>query len=135
MSTDPTQIEQTPTTGDASSTPDASQPTSPAAEPTPATEQAPAPEEAAPVNTGPARKVGDMVLYVLPEGTSPGEVRPAVVVRTWSDDPGNLVNLQVFTDGVNDFITAHPGASGILWRTSVHNDEVDKAPGTYHSLA
>jgi|SRR5438874_13488916 len=124
MSTDPTQIEQTPVEA---------QPTTDA---TPTVEPTPPPDvpAAAPVNTGPARKVGDFVLYVLADGSYPGEARPAVVVRTWSDDPGNLVNLQVFTDGVNDYITAHPGASGILWRTSVANDEVDKAPGTYHSI-
>jgi len=82
-----------------------------------------------------APKVGDQVIYVLPDGSYPGDERPAVVVRVWGDKPDSLVNLQVFTDSVNDYITAHPGASGLLWATSVHNDESEKKPGTYHRSA
>lgn len=90
-----------------------------------------------PATTGQLPSVGRIVHYVLPEGNYPGEHRPAIIVKVWGDENGNpqsdsLVNLQVFTDNVNDFITAHPGGSGILWRTSVHHDEDIKEPGTYH---
>ena len=56
---------------------------------------------------------GRMVHYVLDDGPSKGQHRPAVVVKVWSKDLGS-VNLQVFTDGSNDGV---PG--GIMWVTSV----------------
>lgn len=85
---------------------------------------------------GPARKIGETVGYVLPDGASPGDVRPAIIVRVWEEDkPDAMVNLQVFTDGLNDYVASHTGGSGILWATSVHNDEEGKAPGTYHTRA
>jgi hypothetical protein len=44
--------------------------------------------------------VGSDVLYALPKGSkNPGELRPAKVVRVWSQ---TCVNLMVFTDGSND---------------------------------
>jgi hypothetical protein len=79
-----------------------------------------------------APQVGDMVLYVLPDGAYPGEARPAVVVKVWGDTSDARVNLQVFTDGTSDYVATHAGATGILGSTSVANDEDDKAPGTYH---
>jgi hypothetical protein len=75
--------------------------------------------------------VGRMVHYVLPEGRSLGEHRPAIVVRVWKDIPSypeGTVNLQVFTDGSND---GRDHAAGIVWRTSVHYSE-GKEPGTWH---
>ena len=66
---------------------------------------------------------GRIVHYVLPEGRSKGQHRPAMVVRVWW---GTAVNLQVFVDGSNDGY-----ASGMTWRTSVHYDP-DGAPDTWH---
>lgn len=48
--------------------------------------------------------VGRIVNYVLPDGRSAGQVRPAIVVRVWNDVSSDLIaqgycNLQVFTDG------------------------------------
>lgn len=68
--------------------------------------------------------IGSIVNYVLPDGRSAGEIRPAIVVRKWSD---TCVNLQVFTDGDNDY----PGTNGTLWKTSVTYSE-DKLPYTWH---
>ncbi len=72
-----------------------------------------------------------MVHYVLPDGDSAGEHRPAVVVKVcpkeWSY-PDGAVQLQVFTDSRND---GPEYASGIVWRTSVHFDAEGK-PGTWH---
>jgi len=75
--------------------------------------------------------VGAEVFYVLPnESGSTGQRRPAVVVRDWGND---LVNLQVFTDNLNDFATPDPGSDGILWVTSVHYAPgYTKTPGTWH---
>ena len=66
-------------------------------------------------------KVGDDVLYVLEDGTSKGQSRPAKVVRVWGSgrDTTQMVQLQVFTDGTND---GTQYASGIAWKTSVHHD-------------
>lgn len=78
--------------------------------------------------------VGRIVLYRLAahDGVLPGavgQVRPALVVRTWGPD-SKVVNLQVFVDGEND--VARPGnglpPSGTLWATS---REEGAAPGTW----
>jgi hypothetical protein len=73
-------------------------------------------------------KEGDQVMYVLPNGRSAGESRPAFVVRAWNGGPG--ANLMVLTDCTNDFLTG-PGATGLLWATSVPYS-AEKRPGTWH---
>lgn len=74
--------------------------------------------------------VGRIVHYVMSSEhpRASGEIRPAVIVRRWSDDPEGAVQLQVFTDGGND---GNECASGVVWKTSVRHDE-GKAPGTWH---
>jgi hypothetical protein len=80
--------------------------------------------------------VGRLVHYVMPNGRSAGDVRPALIVRVW-DGPGDalppgeavpLVQLQVFTDGMND---GEEWATGLVWKTSVHYSEAN-TPGTWH---
>jgi hypothetical protein len=78
-----------------------------------------------------APSVGDQVLYVLApydgRASNQGEIRPAIIVRVW-DSPASrdsVVQLQVFTDGVNDAL------SNVEWRTSVHQDH-EKSFGTFH---
>lgn len=67
---------------------------------------------------------GRIVHFVLPDGRSEGQHRPAIVVRVW--DPGSsTVQLQVFTDGSNDDL------ANVEWRTSVSYSEEHK-PGTWH---
>lgn len=61
--------------------------------------------------------IGRTVHYVLPDGPSVGQHRPAVIVRVWSD---TCVQLQVFTDGSND---GPDYAAGVVWRTSVVKDD------------
>lgn len=65
--------------------------------------------------------------YVLPEGRSAGEHRPAIVVRLWEPGGGSTgyAQLQVFTDAGND------GMNPVEWKTSVLFDENGK-PGTWH---
>lgn len=43
--------------------------------------------------------LGRTVHYMLPDGRSKGQLRPAVIVRCWSD---TCVNLRVLLDGDND---------------------------------
>lgn len=74
--------------------------------------------------------VGRIVHFVLRarQGMRPssvGEHRPAIIVRVWSPE---MVQLQVFTDGFNDIETGDP----VIWETSIHNDETEKKPGTWH---
>jgi hypothetical protein len=57
--------------------------------------------------------VGRIVHYTLPDGRSSGQVRPAIVVRTW-DESYTSIQLQVFTDETNDGFVG-----GIVWKTSV----------------
>lgn len=74
---------------------------------------------------------GDKVLYVLPKHNycrSHGQSRPALVVKVWS--PG-VINLQVFTDGENDFTSEHPGSNGLFWVTSVVYNATG-LEGTWH---
>lgn len=75
---------------------------------------------------------GRIVHYVMEDGPSKGEVRPAIVVRVWRDrgqaQANGCCQLQVFTDGGND---GPQFAGGIIWRTSRLYDEAG-APGTWH---
>jgi hypothetical protein len=57
--------------------------------------------------------VGRIVEYVLKDKYGKLQVRPAIIVRVWSD---TCVQLQVFTDGTND---GPEYASGLYWATSV----------------
>lgn len=76
---------------------------------------------------------GSIVHYVLPDGPSKGEHRPAIVVRIWRRGGGaipddGLSNLVVFMDGTNDG-TQH--ATCILWATSVVYSN-EHLPRTWH---
>lgn len=71
-------------------------------------------------------RVGQIVGYVLPAGRNPGEVRPAIIVRVWSD---TCVQLQVFIDDTNDYVNG----KGLMWATSVVYNE-EKALGSWHWL-
>jgi hypothetical protein len=73
----------------------------------------------------PQPSIGDIVLYVLPDG----QIRPAIIVRLWS---AACVNLQVFLDGNNDYLSMGTGGNtGTRWKTSVYYSE-GKEPGTWH---
>lgn len=77
----------------------------------------------------PGLGVGRIVHYVMPaESRSPGECRPAIIVRVWGRNYG-YVNLQVVTDGDNDGVTA---AGETWWRTSVPYSPDLPALGTWH---
>lgn len=86
----------------------------------------------------PGIQIGQIVMFVLDAafGANCGEVRPAMVVRTWS---GSCVQLCVFVDGFNDVeqppiidaLAPVSAAPCTVWRTSVCED-ADKKPGTYH---
>lgn len=94
---------------------------------------------------------GRIVHYVLSEGRSKDEHRPAIIVKVWeSHKAQGTVNMQVFTDGSNDGLetvfpvhdasqlgkavpTSHVSRQVdlMVWRTSVHYSE-SKEPGTWH---
>lgn len=64
---------------------------------------------------------GEMVYYTLGDDSSrSGEVRPAMVVRVWSEQ---TVNLLIFLDGDNDKFVGADGWQSVpghvLWKTSV----------------
>lgn len=74
---------------------------------------------------------GRIVHYVLPDGVSKGEHRPAIIVKVWNQETG-CCNLSVFQDWSND--KAAPtgdGASGVFWATSRLYSETAE-PGTWH---
>ncbi len=85
--------------------------------------------------------VGRIVHYVLSEGRSAGDHRPAIIVRVWGEEQvaaGTLpesalgtVQLQVFTDSSADgrFNDELPA---VMWKTSVVHDDEGKAPNTWH---
>jgi hypothetical protein len=86
--------------------------------------------ENAPAISTPAKpSVGRIVHYILPDGPSTGEHRPAIIVKVWNDTyPG--VQLQVFTDGSND---GNTHKSGLFWATSVpYADPSENTPRTWH---
>lgn len=75
--------------------------------------------------------IGRIVHFVLPNG----QHRPAIIVRVFEEPPtpASVANLQVFLDGSNDAPAREPGASDLLWRTSVHQDAETMKPGTWHT--
>jgi hypothetical protein len=74
--------------------------------------------------------IGRIVHYILPEGhTIPGEHRPAMIVRVWTD---TTVQLQVFTDGSNDDPKHSHEAPNVMWKTSVVLDETATTQGSWH---
>lgn len=84
--------------------------------------------------------VGRTVHYVLPDGPSAGEVRPATVVRVWGDPPTAPypIQLAVLVDGANDYPRLQfEDAAGsrqvvpVIWKTSVVYDEGGRQ-GTWH---
>ena len=84
-----------------------------------------------PLPEQPARDfIGAEVFFVLSSGFSTGQRRPAVVVRDWGN---NLVNLQVFVDGFNDFASGDIGSDGPSWATSVQDaPAASRELGTWH---
>lgn len=72
---------------------------------------------------------GRIVHYVMHDGNSMGQHRPAIVVNAWKGVyTDGRVNLQVFTDFGND---GKDYESGRYWATSVEYSE-DPQPGTWH---
>ena len=59
--------------------------------------------------------IGSMVHYILGNGPSKGECRPAVVVKIWNEESGSA-QLIVFMDGTNDGLDL---GDYVLWVTSV----------------
>lgn len=87
--------------------------------------------------------IGKTVLYVLPEdprldSRSVGQVRPAIVLRAWSD---TCVQLHVLLDGTNDLCDGHKDAryaaayiTEAAWACSRDLDLAGK-PGTWRPIA
>jgi hypothetical protein len=72
---------------------------------------------------------GKIVHYVLHEGSSKGQHRPAIIVNAWGGNyDGGRVNLQVFTDFLNDGAGFETGA---YWATSIRYSG-DNELGTWH---
>lgn len=75
--------------------------------------------------------VGLIVGYVMNSPKAANQIRPAIITRVWDAEPTveSMVQLQVFTDGLNDM------SQNVEWRTSVHQDAGDvPALGTWHEL-
>lgn len=65
--------------------------------------------------------IGDIVLARVGGPDETPELRPAIVVRVWSED---CCNAQVLLDGINDRIDHLPGEqrrdpTGVAWCTSI----------------
>lgn len=73
--------------------------------------------------------IGRIVHYVLSRGHHVGHHRPALIVALGDNE---TVNLQVLTDGTNDFDFGYPGSGGLLWATSVPYDASGAQLGSWH---
>jgi hypothetical protein len=72
---------------------------------------------------------GRIVHYVLTDGDSEGQCRPAIILKVWDrEGETGCCNVLVFTDASND---GGPYRSGLFWATSRSYD-ADKKPGTWH---
>jgi hypothetical protein len=82
----------------------------------------------------PKPTIGRVVLYRLPFKDDKVEDRAADVVYVWNrpDDEMPMIQLHVKLDGSNDTsrLDGVDPAALLLWRTSVHYDEMG-APGTW----
>lgn len=80
--------------------------------------------------------IGRIVHYVLEDGPSAGQHRPAIIVRTWPFSIAQLVQLQVFLDQGNDnFRQGDDPPANTMWRSSVkHDEDFAHVPafGTWH---
>lgn len=104
----------------------------------PVTEQTPAATATTPMHaprSGTSSQVPVFVEYVLPSGKQKGEIRHAIVVGMGGLAAGMeypTLQLQVFTDALNDFDYGEPGSSGLLWATSVPYAADKTTPGSWH---
>ncbi len=98
-------------------------PAAPSAPPTRAATPAPTNSTGAPLPLA----IGQIVHYVLPGGTTPGECRPAIIVRV-GDPPTGTVNLAVITDGDSD---GRVPLGQLWWRPNIAYAETP-APDTWH---
>lgn len=71
---------------------------------------------------------GRIVHAVIKDRNSEFQHRPAVIVRVWNQETGTI-NLQIFTDGLND---GEEYASGIYWGTSYVYDPNGTGLMTWH---
>lgn len=71
---------------------------------------------------------GRIVHYVLPDGSSAGEHRAAMIARVWDRSSG-YVNLWVFQDGTNDGVAYSHLPT---WVTSVRYSEDTAERRTWH---
>ncbi len=73
---------------------------------------------------------GAIVHFVMDDGNHRGACRPAIVVDVHQDDAGlERVNLQVLTDGQNDYAYLH---HGLRHREDVRHDEDSKSTNSWH---
>lgn len=74
-------------------------------------------------------QLGRIVHFVLPSGIP----RPAIVVRVWDND---VVNLQVFTDGINDSALGLGTPANVVHQASIPHEVPTAAkslsPATWH---
>ena len=78
--------------------------------------------------------IGRVVHFILDEGRSFGQHRPAIITRVWARadqvTPETAVQLQVFADGTNDDIQ---GGANVVWKSSrQYRDPSEQAAGTWH---
>lgn len=75
-------------------------------------------------------RIGDIVLFVLHEGRSIGQVRPAIVTRIWlgadgKPQPNGICQLTIFPDQSNDQMGAVSYFSSAIYSPT-------KELGTWH---
>ena len=78
-----------------------------------------------------AGMIGQFVQYVLDEGPSKGQVRPALVVRSWNhEDTGEvMLQLQVFMDSDQEG-RFNDQLGPMLWKSTVSKGD-GETPGTW----
>lgn len=79
--------------------------------------------------------IGSIVGFVLDTGNNRGQIRPAIVVKVWTNQEGTptengVIQLQVFSDSDGRYNDQLPPVS---WQSSVGYSET-KEPGTWHWL-
>lgn len=78
--------------------------------------------------------IGRIVHFVLQHGASAGQHRPAIIVKAWPMN-AELVNLQVFTDGMDDNQKDRTGMNqppNMMWLKNVRHS-AEHENGTWHT--
>lgn len=74
--------------------------------------------------------IGRIVHAVIRDGHNRTTIRPAIIVRVWSDTPAAAINAQVFCDSNGG--TDNDALPATVWKTSLIHDPAGLVINSWH---